>query len=145
MEKMLVGLDGSARERSVLGAAIALGKKTGAKLVLCRCIGLPEAHALPPDLEGASDPQEVPKLIEGRAKVHLEELVADVPAELRGGLRVVVGIPWQAIQQTAEQEKADLIVIGSHGFSGIDHVIGTTAAKVVNHADRSVLVVRNQL
>jgi nucleotide-binding universal stress UspA family protein len=36
----------------------------------------------------------------------------------------------------------DLIVIGSHGYGALDHVLGTTAAKVVNHADRSVLVVR---
>ena len=36
----------------------------------------------------------------------------------------------------------DLIVIGSHGYSGIDRLIGTTAAKVVNHAKQSVLVVR---
>ena len=40
-------------------------------------------------------------------------------------------------------ENVDLIVIGSHGYGGIDRVIGTTAAKVVNHADRSVLVVRS--
>jgi nucleotide-binding universal stress UspA family protein len=38
---------------------------------------------------------------------------------------------------------ADLIVIGSHGYGGLDRVLGTTAARVVNHADRSVLVVRN--
>ena len=35
-----------------------------------------------------------------------------------------------------------LIVIGSHGYGGIDHLLGTTAARVVNHADRPVLVVR---
>lgn len=37
------------------------------------------------------------------------------------------------------------IVIGSHGHGGIDRVLGTTAAKLVNHADRNVLVVRTQL
>jgi nucleotide-binding universal stress UspA family protein len=36
-----------------------------------------------------------------------------------------------------------LIVIGSHGFSGIDRLLGTTAGRVVNHADRSVIVVRD--
>jgi nucleotide-binding universal stress UspA family protein len=36
----------------------------------------------------------------------------------------------------------DLIVIGSHGYDALDRLLGTTAAKVVNHADRSVLVVR---
>ena len=37
---------------------------------------------------------------------------------------------------------ADRIVLGSQWFSGIDHLIGTTASCVVDHADRSVLVVR---
>jgi nucleotide-binding universal stress UspA family protein len=34
------------------------------------------------------------------------------------------------------------VVLGSHGYSGFDRILGTTAAKVVNHCDRSVLVVR---
>jgi nucleotide-binding universal stress UspA family protein len=42
----------------------------------------------------------------------------------------------------AHQEDVDLIMVGSHGYSGVDRLLGTTAAKVVNHADRSVLVVR---
>jgi nucleotide-binding universal stress UspA family protein len=52
------------------------------------------------------------------------------------------GFPWQAVCAAAVDESVDLIVIGSHGYSGIDHLIGTTAAKIVNHADRPVLVVR---
>ena len=36
-----------------------------------------------------------------------------------------------------------MIVIGSHGYDTLDKVLGTTAAKIVNHADRSVLVVRD--
>jgi nucleotide-binding universal stress UspA family protein len=42
----------------------------------------------------------------------------------------------------ATEEDVDLIVIGSHGYHDADRVLGTTAAKVVNHADHSVLVVR---
>ena len=36
-----------------------------------------------------------------------------------------------------------MIVLCSHGYGGIDRLIGTTASKVVNLADRSVLVVRD--
>ena len=87
-------------------------------------------------------PAEVPALLERNARAALERLVATVPAELRGGSRTHVGTPWQSITEVAVEENVDLILIGSHGYSGIDHVLGTTAAKVVNHADRSVLVVR---
>jgi nucleotide-binding universal stress UspA family protein len=42
----------------------------------------------------------------------------------------------------AERLDAALVIIGSHGYGGLDRVIGTTAARVVNHADRTVVVVR---
>jgi universal stress protein F len=54
----------------------------------------------------------------------------------------VVGVPWQAVCSAAVDEHVDLIVIGSHGYGGVDHLLGTTAAKIVNHADRPVLVWR---
>ena len=38
---------------------------------------------------------------------------------------------------------ASVIVIGSHGYGGLERLLGTTAARVVNHADRAVLVVRS--
>ena len=56
---------------------------------------------------------------------------------------VAVGSPWRTICNSAKELGVDLVVIGSHGYSPIDHLLGTTAAKVVNHADRSVFVVRS--
>jgi nucleotide-binding universal stress UspA family protein len=38
----------------------------------------------------------------------------------------------------------DLIVLGSHCYHGLDRVLGTVAAKVVNRADRDVFVVRGR-
>jgi nucleotide-binding universal stress UspA family protein len=68
-----------------------------------------------------------------------------------GNPRVVVespgvlhGQPWRDIVSTASRLDVDLVVIGSHGYSGWDRVLGTTAGKVANHADRSVLVVHTR-
>ena len=55
---------------------------------------------------------------------------------------VRTGSPWSAICAAAREHDADLIVLGAHGYDAVDHILGTTAAKVVNHADRSVLVVK---
>jgi universal stress protein F len=139
LKKMLVGLDGSPRERGVLDAAIALGRKTGAKLVLLRSVGVPSD--LPEEVYSLS-PRDVPKLLEQRALADLEKLGADVPSELLAGIRVIIGNPWPSIEKVAAEEGVDLIVIGSHGYNVLDRMLGTTAAKVVNHATRSVLVVR---
>ena len=139
MKKLLVCLDGSPRETSVLHAAIALARNSGARLLLFRSFGIPAE--LPQEAYSMAV-NDVPKLLEKHARGALEALEETVPAELRAGTRVELGIPWQSIERAAAEEEADLIVIGSHGYQALDRVLGTTAAKVVNHADRSVLVVR---
>jgi len=51
--------------------------------------------------------------------------------------------PWEAILQTATEERCDLISMGSHGWSGVRAlVLGSTANKVVKHARVAVLVWR---
>jgi nucleotide-binding universal stress UspA family protein len=56
---------------------------------------------------------------------------------------VVRGVPFVEIIRTAKEKNADLIVIGTHGRTGIDHMLfGSTAEKVVRKASCPVLTVR---
>jgi nucleotide-binding universal stress UspA family protein len=77
-------------------------------------------------------------------KTRLEECTTQktnstVPVETR----VVMGDAWWEICRTAEREPADLIVIGSHGDTGIARIpLGSVAERVVRHAPCPVLVVR---
>ncbi len=139
MKLILVALDGSPRARAVLAQAIAIAQLRGARLFLMRSIGLPAD--IPQDLWRTTE-EPLLEVLEQRAKAYLEQCDGEVPVAVRGGVRVVVGTPWQAICDTALEVSADLVVVGSHGYSGIDRLLGTTAAKVVNHAACSVLVVR---
>ena len=137
MKKILVGLDGSEHEKVVLTAATDLAKRLGATLLLYRAVPLP--IGLPANALGIT-PVAFGDLLVDDAKRHLESL--EVPAELVSGRLVELGSPWRAICEAAQREKVDLIIIGSHGYHGLDRVLGTTAAKVVNHAERTVMVVR---
>jgi nucleotide-binding universal stress UspA family protein len=141
MKKILACVDGSPRQDGVLAAAVALAGRTGAKIVLFRAVGLPRPDELPHDAY-LLPPDEVKLRMEQKARAALEELSARVPAASAGGIRVATGAPWQAIERMAHEEDCDLIMIGAHGYDAIDRVLGTTAAKVVNHAHRAVLVVR---
>ena len=139
MKKILVGIDGSPRQRSVLEAAADMARRTGARLVVLRAAKLstelpPEAYLMPEE--------EVTTILERRAKVALDDAVRELPPHLVEHIRVLVEEPWRAICQAAIEEGAELIVIGAHGYGPIDRLLGTTAARVVNHADRTVLVVR---
>jgi nucleotide-binding universal stress UspA family protein len=140
MKTILVALDASPRAPHVLASAVELARRTGARLTLFRSVGLP-AELAHDDVFGVSPNSLVDKLVE-TAKEGLARFAADVPAGMLEGLEVRVGTPWSAICAEAVARNVDLIVIGSHGYSGLDRVLGTTAGKVANHADRSVLVVR---
>lgn len=139
MKRILVGLDSSSRAPHVLETAIDLAQSRGAKLVLFRAVGVP--HDVPREAFSMS-PNDLSTMLREHGLKELSELTKSVPQELVDGVEVAVAIPWQGVCDAATQQKADVIVIGSHGYRGLDKVLGTTAAKIVNHADCSVLVVR---
>lgn len=139
MENILVALDGSPRAPVVLAAGVDLARRFGAKLFLYRAVGIP---AELPTLALSVAPAEVAGLLENIATAELAELARSVPPEILGGIRVTLAIPWQGVCEAAHHERARLIVIGSHGYGGLDRLLGTTAAKIVNHAEPSVLVVK---
>jgi len=56
---------------------------------------------------------------------------------------IINGIPFIEIIRTAKEKEADLIVVVTHGRTGLDHVLfGSTAEKVVRKASCPVLSVR---
>jgi nucleotide-binding universal stress UspA family protein len=140
MGTILVALDGSPRAPSVLAEAVNLARRLGHRLWLFRAVGLPselprEAYSVAPDDLG-------PLLLE-HARADLDAISRDVPPALIADRSVELGVAWDSVCRAARRVGADLVVIGAHGYGLVDRVLGTTAAKVVNHADRSVLVVRS--
>lgn len=139
MKKILVGVDHSPRTADVLAAAVALASRTGAKLILFRAVTVPTPPA-PDDYTIA--PAEYGGVLQQRALADIEASAKTVPADLVVGYEAALGVPWEAICEKAKADDVDCIMIGSHGYAAIDRLLGTTAAKVVNHADRTVIVVR---
>ena len=80
-----------------------------------------------------------------RARVRLREFVPLLEAaHLSVTTRVERGDARTTIVETAESEHCDLVVVGSHGRTGVRRlVLGSVAAHVVAHAPCDVLVVRN--
>lgn len=59
--------------------------------------------------------------------------------------RIEVGIPSEAIQSVAHAMAADLLVLGTHGRTGLDHIlIGSTAERVVRMASCPVLSIKTE-
>lgn len=142
MKRILVALDGSERAPIVVAAAVRLAELTGATLILYRAI------ALAPDLPSESfitTTTGVQDMLVAKARDDLSRVAQAIPPERIEQVVTELATAWDGICRTARERDVDLIVLGSHGYSGIDRILGTVAAKVVNHADRNVLVVRTPL
>lgn len=136
---VLVALDTSDRAPLVLEAAVQIALSRGAPLVLFRAVSLPPD--VPPEAYGVS-PNALVDVLRAKARARLDVLLRDLPSQLQASIDVAIATPWRGILDAADRHKANLIVLGSHGYDAIDRVLGTTAAKVVNRAHCSVLVVR---
>lgn len=79
-----------------------------------------------------------------QAEARLKEIVGQmVPDDLPSETVVRHGTPYAAIVEAAADLDADLIVLAAYRPSLKDYLLGPTAARVVRHADCSVLVVRS--
>ena len=102
-----------------------------------------------PTMQGAAAPTgfHLPTVLEElqeSAQKSLEDIrQAKIPAEIQARSFVVHGKPANEIVRLASQEKADIIVIPTHGESGWQRfVFGSVAEKVVRLADCPVLTIR---
>jgi nucleotide-binding universal stress UspA family protein len=142
MKTIVVGLDASPRSPAVLRSALVLAERFGARLFIVR------AAALPPEIPAealTASPDSLPVRLAEITQSGLDRAIANVPSGVLLGAEARIGSGWQVICDAASEKNADLVVVGTHGYSGLDRVLGTTAAKVVNHAPCSVFVVREEI
>jgi nucleotide-binding universal stress UspA family protein len=97
--------------------------------------------------EGVLDTAQVQRVYDAQRKWSEEALEARA-AELRqrgikASWRLQAGVPFEMIVKIAEEERADMIVIGTHGRSGLNRVLlGSVAERVIRLAPCPVLTVR---
>ncbi len=139
--RILVALDGSPRAPGVVRAAHELSARFDAELFLLRVILIPPEF---PAAARSSVHDDLPDLLTDAALRELEQLAQGYPRAQAHAPFVEIGQPWRVIIEFAKRLDVDLIVIGSHGYSGIDRLIGTTAARVANRSNRNVLVVHER-
>ncbi len=138
--KILVGLDGSERQPAVLHQAVELADRCGGALILCRAVQIPSSiPAIAWSLQG----DEFEDFLVEHARGQLKRVVDTLPEGLVVEVVAELGQPADIVLRVCKERNCDLVVIGSHGYSGLDRVLGTTAGKVVNRCDRTVMVVRN--
>jgi len=143
MRRILVPLDFSGHSRKALEAAVPLARRYGGKIFLVHVVQPPVVLSPLPAGGQYLAPMDNAMAINA-AKTHLDELAAKLaPRELLERTLVRQGSPYHEITSAARTLKIDLIVIATHGHSGLKRVfIGSTAERVVRHAHCPVLAVR---
>lgn len=142
IKTILYPTDFSRGARAAMDHAISLANDYNAKLVLLHVVeDIPIAEWYIPSALSVAD------LVEDLRKSAGQEMdrwVAEASSKVKDVEKMVAsGVPFVEIIKTAREKNIDLIIIGTHGRTGIDHIIfGSTAEKVVRHASCPVLTVR---
>ena len=138
-QRVMAGFDGSEASRRALAAALRLAKDQSADLVVTYV----QEHLprYPGDPGEVAEEHETSERHSLELRREVESLAKEAGVEAR--LRVVKGNAPRLLCDVAAEERADLVVIGHKGRSGLwGGLLGGTADKVVDHAPCSVLVVR---
>ena len=122
-------------------------KLHGARLLLLHVIDLPTAikpdTVIVPDATGA--PINVREYAVSSAEAHLQDIVARLAKDGATATSFVrVGNPVDEITRFIDEEKVSLVVMGTHGRTGLHHLlVGSVAERVVRTATCPVLTVRH--
>ncbi len=141
VETVLVAYDFSAHSDRALHWGVEVAKVYHAKLVLVHALPvLHHALALPGPMMLQLDNDRLARAEQDLRDVHERtEAARGHPVERY----VVRGDPFWEICQAVRRFAADLVVMGSHGRTGLSHVLlGSVAERVVRHACCPVLVAR---
>jgi nucleotide-binding universal stress UspA family protein len=138
IDTILVATDFSPTAEVGLSWALGLGRLHGARLHLVHGLLLPSQMTdfipSPPDAGSEIRQAALSRLDETANR--LRESGIEVASDL------LLGVPSQNIVECAEREKADLIIIGTRGLSGVEHLLlGSTAERVVQRSRCPVLAV----
>lgn len=140
-DRILVPTDGSENTAAAIEQALGLAETYGA-----------EVHALYVVNTGAMPSPEIDfreEFVREGERIGREATESVVGAAREAGVgataSIVRGTPYEEILEYAEDNDVDLIVMGTHGRTGLGHfLLGSVAERVIRHSDLPVLVVRSR-
>jgi nucleotide-binding universal stress UspA family protein len=142
LDRILFATDFSENSALAFDYALTLAKKFAARLIIIHVINEPV------DLRGFYVPhvsfENLEKEIEEGAEKMMQKFChAAIKDFSNFETAIAAGIPYEEILRKAADEKVSLIVMGTQGRSGIDHLLfGSTAERVVRKATCPVMTVR---
>jgi len=140
---ILVALDGSDCSHKALETAVRLAKEQGARCTVCSVVDVVRAAASMAFATGDIVNEWIATLNKDARQIESEAISKYADSGVVIETKVLDGDPSAVLLDVAKNEKADLIVMGSHGRTGLKRLwLGSVAESVVREATIPVLIVR---
>ena len=141
--KILVATDGSKYSNAAASEAVAIAKRCGATLIAASVVPYESISPLGivhSEMQWELVTEESRKAAENNIK-NVKEIAEKEDVKIEE--LILEGRPYEAIINAAKEKRVDLIVVGSHGRTGLDRLLmGSVTERVIGHADCAVLVVK---
>jgi universal stress protein A len=142
IKRILCPTDFSATAEKALEYAVFLASSHNAELQLLHVVD--HLHGFDNYLILSLTPHEIAERMEKHANENLSDVANQIKETVKIEKAVRHGKTSVQIIEMAREMKADLVVMGTHGRTGLSHVIiGSVAEAVIRHAHCPVLVVRD--
>lgn len=142
-KKILVATDGSKYSENAAAQAVTIAKQCGGSLVVISVVASESESPLDiVRLELRKDIIADKELKAAECSIKNVQELSEKQGVNAEGL-IMSGSPYEAIVSVAKERKVDLIVVGSHGKTGLDRLImGSVAERVIMLSPCAVLVVK---
>ncbi len=146
MKNIVVPTDFSEFSRLALDYAITIAQTFKATIFLIHVTPEKELDSIR-QISPYLEPGKIEELLKGRESEDRKQLNEFIPPEKKEGIKTEaihrVGTPFLEIIKVAKEKEADLIVMATHGRSGLSHILfGSVAEKVVRKSTCPVLSIR---
>jgi nucleotide-binding universal stress UspA family protein len=136
-KKLLIAIDDGPAAESIAMNGFRLGKKLGAEIAVLSVIDPVILVS-----ESGATASELTEIAKDDYEKSLKILIDKVFGDFKVRLFIEEGDPCDTILRVAEEWKADILVLGTHGRTGLPHLIlGSVAEKVIRHSNKPLFII----
>ncbi|MDR3697441.1 universal stress protein [Mucilaginibacter sp.] len=136
-KKILIATDDGPTSEIVAAKGFQLGKKLNAEIALVSVVDVTILVS-----EAGATSQELAEIIKNNYEKSQQILIEKIFGDFKVWLFVEEGNPYEAILRVAKEWEADLIVLGTHGRTGLSHLLmGSVSEKVIRHSTIPLFIV----
>lgn len=137
IKKVLIAVDDGPISEKVASNGFQLGQQLHAEMAL---VSVVDTTALMTD--GGLTPGEMAEILKNDLKKSQQMLIDKIFKSVKVWTFIEKGKPFEAILKVADEWDADLIVLGTHGKTGLPHLLmGSVAEKVIRHSRKPIFII----